>query len=677
MASKDSLEEQFREFVAARSAALLRTAYLLTGDWATAEDLLQTALTKTYLAWKRLGGIEAVEPYARRVMVNTSTSWWRRRWHGERPTEVLPERAGVDEIEQQLDRDLLWRHLRELPNRQRAVLVLRYYEDMSEAQTAAMLDISPGTVKSQTSRALATLRRRLGANAPELAPPASPASRPLPSSRSGARGAAGRTTGSNSRTGAAPGHRCRCHTQAGAVGWPTRAPPGRSAHRRAAFDRPAGRAAHRPGGRARRHGLRGAAVSELRGQHDNLTDGPARSYQVRPDELEGAVRETLSRQVARTRPLSVDPAGKAIRRANRIRRRRTAAGLALAAVTAVLLSVGMAQLGAETRRDGSPIVVIGDPDPANRPLPTVTIPGPAPVARSRGRPRRCSAPTDGGWCCTTSGRPNASQPLPGGDGWLVVGAPSTAGRSLWVVRDDGLVQVLLAGAGAIVLAPDSLQVAWRDGGDLLVAGVVGTQLIGAVRTPVPAAAEPVRFVADSVLVRLDPAGAGHTLWRPGAGPLPEALDRKSLNVYGRLPDGRLVGQVATTDPGRTCLAVLAPTRHLDPVRTGCGPDLSQDGVGGRLAGRAVAAGERGDRRGRPVSAGRPATARAGRDRRDGRAADDRGDRLERRDPRLLPRRRRRVWSEVDVGQVRAGKPASPAAVPGVPAGERPILVERL
>ncbi|MFD6563129.1 SigE family RNA polymerase sigma factor [Micromonospora profundi] len=168
MASRDPLEEEFRDFVAARSAALLRTAYLLTGDWATAEDLLQTALTKTYLAWKRLGGIEAVEPYARRVMVNTSTSWWRRRWHGERPTEVLPERAGVDEIEQQLDRDLLWRHLKALPNRQRAVLVLRYYEDMSEAQTAAMLDISPGTVKSQASRALATLRRRMGSATPDL-----------------------------------------------------------------------------------------------------------------------------------------------------------------------------------------------------------------------------------------------------------------------------------------------------------------------------------------------------------------------------------------------------------------------------------------------------------------------------------------------------------------------------
>ncbi|MFG1887157.1 SigE family RNA polymerase sigma factor [Micromonospora sp. NPDC049051] len=163
--SRDPLEEEFRDFVAARSGALLRTAYLLSGDWATAEDLLQTALTKTYLAWKRLGGIEAIEPYARRVMINTSTSWWRRRWHGERPTEVLPERAGVDEIEQQLDRDLLWRHLRGLPSRQRAVLVLRFYEDMSEAQTAALLGISPGTVKSQTSRALGTLRRRMGAEA--------------------------------------------------------------------------------------------------------------------------------------------------------------------------------------------------------------------------------------------------------------------------------------------------------------------------------------------------------------------------------------------------------------------------------------------------------------------------------------------------------------------------------
>ncbi|MEV4618161.1 SigE family RNA polymerase sigma factor [Asanoa sp. NPDC049573] len=163
MTDRHSVEDDFREFVAARSPALLRTAYLLTGDWATAEDLLQTALTKIYLAWRRLGEIEAVEPYARRVLVNTSISWWRRRWHGERPTEVLPERAVADRVDEQLERDALWRHVQSLPARQRAVLVLRFYEDLSEAQTAAILDISTGTVKSQTSRALTTLRARLGA----------------------------------------------------------------------------------------------------------------------------------------------------------------------------------------------------------------------------------------------------------------------------------------------------------------------------------------------------------------------------------------------------------------------------------------------------------------------------------------------------------------------------------
>lgn len=163
--TRHNLEEEFREFVAARSHALLRTAYLLAGDWATAEDLLQTTLTKTYLAWRRLGEIEAVEPYARRVLVNTATSWWRRRWHGERPTVVLPERAGPDRMDEQVERDALWRHVCSLPARQRAVLVLRYYEDLSEAQTAELLNISTGTVKSQTSRALNTLRRRLDAEA--------------------------------------------------------------------------------------------------------------------------------------------------------------------------------------------------------------------------------------------------------------------------------------------------------------------------------------------------------------------------------------------------------------------------------------------------------------------------------------------------------------------------------
>jgi RNA polymerase sigma-70 factor (sigma-E family) len=180
------MEEEFREFVAARSGALLRTAYLLAGDWASAEDLLQTTLTKTYLAWKRLGGIEAVEPYARRVLVNTVTSWRRRRWHGERPTEVLPEHPGPDLHQETIERDVVWRHVVALPVRQRAVLVLRFYEDLSEAQTADLLEISPGTVKSQTARALATLRKKLGAEGvtPAARPagtrPAAPPAAPVP-----------------------------------------------------------------------------------------------------------------------------------------------------------------------------------------------------------------------------------------------------------------------------------------------------------------------------------------------------------------------------------------------------------------------------------------------------------------------------------------------------------------
>jgi RNA polymerase sigma-70 factor, ECF subfamily len=161
VADTGTIDVQFRDFVAARSAALLRTAYLLAGDWATAEDLLQTALTKTYVAWRRLGEIEAAEPYARRVLINTATSWWRRRWHGERPTAVLPERACPDRVDERAERDALWRHVQALPTRQRAVLVLRFYEDLPEMETARLLGVSVGTVKSQCSRALAALRRKL------------------------------------------------------------------------------------------------------------------------------------------------------------------------------------------------------------------------------------------------------------------------------------------------------------------------------------------------------------------------------------------------------------------------------------------------------------------------------------------------------------------------------------
>ena len=153
--------ESFDDFVATRSNRLLRTAYLLTHDRALAEDLVQTSLAKAWFSWGRIEG--RPEAYVRRIMVNTYSSWWRRRWNGEEATADLPERGAGQgfrpgEDVRVDDRTDLWRALARLPRRQRAVVVLRFYEDLSEAETAEIMQCSVGTVKSQASRALARLR---------------------------------------------------------------------------------------------------------------------------------------------------------------------------------------------------------------------------------------------------------------------------------------------------------------------------------------------------------------------------------------------------------------------------------------------------------------------------------------------------------------------------------------
>lgn len=153
-----SSREEFRVYVATRSGALLRTATLLTGDRSLAEDLVQTALARTYLAWGRIREPHAVDAYTRRVLVTTYATWWRRKWKGEVPQERLPDVAGPDPYGQ-VDTGLgLRAALARLPRRQRAVVVLRYWEDRSEAEVAELLGISVGTVKSQAARALAKLR---------------------------------------------------------------------------------------------------------------------------------------------------------------------------------------------------------------------------------------------------------------------------------------------------------------------------------------------------------------------------------------------------------------------------------------------------------------------------------------------------------------------------------------
>jgi len=145
--------------VAERGPVLLRAATQLTSDRAEAEDLLQAALAKTYLAWDRIRDRAAVDGYVRRAMVNTQISWWRRRKLDVYPTEQLPDRPIADDHTDQTEmRDALRRALQRLPERQRLIVMLRYYEDMSEREIAQILGVSVGTVKSTVSRAITKLR---------------------------------------------------------------------------------------------------------------------------------------------------------------------------------------------------------------------------------------------------------------------------------------------------------------------------------------------------------------------------------------------------------------------------------------------------------------------------------------------------------------------------------------
>jgi RNA polymerase sigma-70 factor (sigma-E family) len=150
--------DAFASFVASSSRQLLRSAWLLTGDWEFAEDLVQSALAATWSRWTRLQRVEHPQAYVHRVMVSTFLRWNRRRWMGEIATERLPEHSAEDEQLAGVEmRDAVSAALDVLPPRQRAVVVLRYFADLSEAQTAAAMGCAVGTVKSQAAKALARL----------------------------------------------------------------------------------------------------------------------------------------------------------------------------------------------------------------------------------------------------------------------------------------------------------------------------------------------------------------------------------------------------------------------------------------------------------------------------------------------------------------------------------------
>jgi RNA polymerase sigma-70 factor (sigma-E family) len=161
MAARD--RAAFAEFVAARSGALHRAAYLMVGDVGLAQDLVQEALTKTYVAWPRLRDPANAEAYTRKAITTTAITWFRKKsWYGERPTAVMPEGANAGHSDDVAVRTSLMHALGQLPPRQRAAIVLRYYEDLTEAQTAAAMDCAVGTVKSQVAAGLAKLRALLG-----------------------------------------------------------------------------------------------------------------------------------------------------------------------------------------------------------------------------------------------------------------------------------------------------------------------------------------------------------------------------------------------------------------------------------------------------------------------------------------------------------------------------------
>jgi RNA polymerase sigma-70 factor (sigma-E family) len=152
-------DEQFSEFFGARAPALRRTAYVILRDWHAAEDVTQLGFARLYVVWPRVR-METLEAYARKVVVNEALGWLRRH-RRESVSESLPDRPAVDGSESALD---VARALDLLPGQQRAIVALRFLDDLSVAEVARVLDIAEGTVKSQTSRALTTLRSHI----PEL-----------------------------------------------------------------------------------------------------------------------------------------------------------------------------------------------------------------------------------------------------------------------------------------------------------------------------------------------------------------------------------------------------------------------------------------------------------------------------------------------------------------------------
>jgi RNA polymerase sigma-70 factor (sigma-E family) len=161
-ARPDSRGPEFETWLGARESALQRTAHLLTGDVHAAQDLVQTTLAKLYQRWNHVRTVHNIDAYARKTLVNEYRTAWRRPVRRrEHVVELVPERAAPESPAYDGSSEAVWRFVCLLPPKQRAVLVLRFYEQLTEAEIADLMGISVGTVKSQSSRAIATLRAQL------------------------------------------------------------------------------------------------------------------------------------------------------------------------------------------------------------------------------------------------------------------------------------------------------------------------------------------------------------------------------------------------------------------------------------------------------------------------------------------------------------------------------------
>jgi RNA polymerase sigma-70 factor (sigma-E family) len=169
MSAPDS-DAAFTEFVQLRGTTLARTAYLIVGDAHRSEDVLQTALVETYLRWHKLRRPEAADAYVRKAIVTANAAWWRRRSSRELPQDAMPEHALHDRSDELVVRHTVLDLLHQLSPRQRAVIVLRFFDDLSEADTAATLGCSVGSVKQHTTRGLERLRSLVYDASPELLP---------------------------------------------------------------------------------------------------------------------------------------------------------------------------------------------------------------------------------------------------------------------------------------------------------------------------------------------------------------------------------------------------------------------------------------------------------------------------------------------------------------------------